>query len=277
MYTNFLCIILLLSSVAQGQEYYTFESASSDRSFQGRVLWYNSETEEVSVRRKESKKTFVFKMSLLAEESQNYVKKQAKSLQYAKEVTVGIRKLKPIVTKSFYKGVRPDSLHPNDVSSEFKPTQKSETAAYEITVTNIGGNEISDLSIEYTHVKVRGRDSKLFSKTIKNRYKKGDFLPVDFRTEESGKIEIKPLATGKSVTLKTSAMDVVDVLFPEVTEDRLVYSNGRQEGVTITIAEAVSQRDRLIGLEIKLLHDGNVIESRLSGNVRLLKMMLENK
>jgi hypothetical protein len=139
---HLLSICLLAVLPVSALEERTFHSADKSKSFVGEAIDYNSKTDTVTVRRGNGTE-IKFKVSLLSEEDQTYIRENGVALAAAGATRVVLEK---------YENERQSSR--TDITrSAITPT------GYNVTVTNGSGEVMEDVSANYTIYYRKGSES----------------------------------------------------------------------------------------------------------------------
>lgn len=124
------CALMALPSVAAEKRTYT--SADGKSSFEGTLLDYNAEAGTVKIRR--GARTLHFKMDILSDEDQTYIKEEGPKLVAGKAIRIDF---------DLWNGERKTSRTDNS------RTTTSE-AGYEIELRNWTKKDVNDIEVRYT-------------------------------------------------------------------------------------------------------------------------------
>lgn len=124
---------LLAVLPASALEQRTFQNADKSKSFEGKAVGYNSKTDTVTVRRTGGSE-INFKVSLLSDDDQTYIRENAVALATSSSTVVQVEE---------FKGER-QSTNTEVVRSAVTPT------GFNITVVNGSGEIMEDVVADYT-------------------------------------------------------------------------------------------------------------------------------
>ncbi|MCU0795961.1 MAG: hypothetical protein MUF31_08515 [Akkermansiaceae bacterium] len=234
-----LCLILSIPARADLRR---FQSADGTRDFTGELVGYDPKTEMVSV--KMQGRVASFKLSLLSEDDQEYVKEQGEVLALVNQIEI---------TLTEYRG---------------KPTKKEEDrivdriypSGYEVRLSNRSRQTFENLEFTYTVY-----------------YGEQDYLKEERKTRElEGKMKCSLLAPLRTDTLQTEPVPIVSgKLEPVIVHERRRMPDGT-EFVETRVAEPGGRRkDQLIGCEVRLLLDGKVVKRVSAGDLTFARKKVE--
>ena len=111
---------------------HSFSSSDGQRNFVGTLMAYEEATQMTTVRMKNGR-TINFKIDLLSEEDQAYVRSRGTSLQIANKVRVAVKK---------------ESGESKEVKSRGL-TCIEDKEAFNVSLTNTGPNDLTDVEVHY--------------------------------------------------------------------------------------------------------------------------------
>lgn len=129
-------LLLAAATVSASPEWRTFENTDKTKSFRGRLVGYDPKKEIVTVQRKTTMRPVRFKVALLSEDNQKFVKARAKELEAAS----GLRMM-------FYEHVEKLSTKR---SGDTRTSQYN--GGFKIEIRNHARQSIEDVEIEWIAV-----------------------------------------------------------------------------------------------------------------------------
>lgn len=126
----------MVSMASAEADWRTYHSADGQRSFDGKLLAYDSETKTVTVVNRQ-RQTIDFSLDLLSEDDQDYVTEVADTLPVSIRLDVRFQELK-------------ERQNSERERSQDKDTRKVESeGGFEIAINNFSGTGYDDVKVEY--------------------------------------------------------------------------------------------------------------------------------